>query len=183
MNNKIILLSTLLASVPVVSMANEVDLSEGTQEISAQGNLNLDHWDDYQFLLDSSYGYFILDDWEVGGNVGINMTGSNKRYTFGAFTEYNFTNSTNFVPYLGLATQFAALSYSDANGLDGDLGKDGNNSALNLKVAAGVKYFINPNVALSAEVNYNVATDDINVSSDSLESSFSNIVFGTKFYF
>ncbi|MGD8109467.1 opacity family porin [Vibrio sp. TRT 21S02] len=176
-------IALMLASVGSAQAA--VQLSEGTQEISVQGNLNLDYSDEYLLVLDTSYGYFLADDWEVGGNLGVNMSDNNKRFVLGAFTEYNFTNETNWVPYLGASAQFAALSYKDGQGFDGGLGEDGegDSAALNFKMAAGVKYFINPNVALSAEVNYNIATDDVNVTSDGLSDSFTNIVFGTRFYF
>ncbi len=173
-------LGLVMASVSAFSQA-AVLLDKGTQEMSIQGNLNLDYSDDYQLILDSSYGYFIMDNWEVGGTLGMNMSEHNKRFDLGAFTEYNFTNSTDFVPYVGAAAQFANLDYKDGNG-DADWG-DGTNNALNFKMALGLKYFVNPSVALSAEVNYNIATDDINVTKDGLEDSFTNIVFGTRFYF
>ncbi|WP_456295699.1 outer membrane beta-barrel protein [Vibrio sp. AK197] len=178
-------LGLAMASVSAFSQA-AVMLEQGTQEVSVQGNLNLDYSDDYLLVLDSTYGYFITDDWEIGGGLGINMSEHNKRFEFGAFTEYNFTNSTDFVPYVGAAAQFATLDYKSGHGFDGDWGSekdDGTNNALNFKMALGLKYFVNPNVALSAEVNYNIATDDVNVTKDGLEDSFTNIVFGTRFYF
>jgi len=101
----------------------------------------------------------------------------------GVFTEYNFVNSTNWVPYVGAATELAGLSYDNNNGASGDLGESGDSWALNIKLAAGVKYFINPNVALTAEANYNIATDDIDFSGDKAKDSLTNIVFGTRFYF
>ncbi len=174
-------LGLVMASVSAFSQA-AVLLDKGTQEMSLQGNLNLDYSDDYQLILDSSYGYFIMDNWEVGGTLGMNMSEHNKRFDLGAFTEYNFTNSTDFVPYVGAAAQFANLDYKNGDKQDASWG-DGNNSALNFKMALGLKYFVNPSIALSAEVNYNIATDDINVTKDGLEDSFTNIVFGTRFYF
>lgn len=156
-----------------------VDLPEGTQEFGLQGSLDLDYVDDYLFVLNTSYGYFIYDDWEIGAVLDVSMSDSNKQFQFGGFTEYNFTNTSNWVPYLGAAAQLANLS-GDGGDLDFDVEDV---TALNIKLSGGVKYFINPHVAISAEVNYNISTDDINVSKDGLEDSFTRFVFGTRFYF
>lgn len=157
----------------------EVTLEKGTQELALQGSLDLDYVDDYLFVLNTSYGYFIYDKWELGGVLDISMSDSAKQFQFGAFTEYNFTNSTNWVPYVGAAAQVANLS-----DVEGDFGLDFEDvTALNIKLAGGIKYFINPHVALSAEVNYNIATDDISVTKDGLEDSFTRFIFGTRFYF
>nr|WP_086937504.1 outer membrane beta-barrel protein [Thaumasiovibrio occultus] len=155
------------------------ELPQGTQEFGLQGSLDLDYVDDYLFVLNTSYGYFIRDNWEIGGVLDVNMSDSTQQFQIGGFTEYNFTNSTNWVPYLGLAAQLANLS-----GSDGDFDFDFEDAtALNIKVSGGVKYFINPHVAVSAEVNYNISTDDINVTADGVEDSFTRFVFGTRFYF
>ncbi|WP_415721657.1 opacity family porin [Photobacterium ganghwense] len=157
----------------------KVTLEQGTQELALQGSLDLDYVDDYLFVLNTSYGYFIRDNWELGGVLDVSMSDSSQQFQLGAFTEYNFTNSTNWVPYLGAAAQVANLS-----GDDGDFDFDFEDvTALNIKIAGGVKYFINPNVAISAEVNYNIATDDISVTKDGLEDSFTRFIFGTRFYF
>jgi outer membrane protein W len=174
---------SLLVALAVIAPATQaaVQLPEGTQEISVQGNLNFQ--DDYQLNLATSYGYFVMDNWEVGAVLDANISDEQKLAKLGAFTEYNFVNTTNWVPYVGAAAQLAGFSYVDtAHGHDGsasfgDEEKDG--AAINFKLSAGVKYFINPNVALTAEVNYNIATDDLDVNGD----GFANILFGTRFYF
>ncbi|UTV28485.1 outer membrane beta-barrel protein [Photobacterium atrarenae] len=176
--NAVVLALFSVLSAPAV-MANYVDLSKGTQEFGLQGSLDLDYVDDYLFLLNTSYGYFIRDDWEIGGVLDLNMSDSTQEFQIGFFTEYNFTNTSNWVPYLGTAFQVANLS-----GSDGDFDFDFEDAtALNVKFSGGVKYFINTNVAISAEVNYNIATDDINVTKDGVEDSFTRFVFGTRFYF
>ncbi len=169
----------IIAVLGAPSALAAVTLEKGTQELALQGSLDLDYVDDYLFVLNTSYGYFIYDKWEVGGVLDINMSDSSKQFQFGGFTEYNFTNSSNWVPYVGAAIQLANLS-----GEDGDYDFDFEDvTAMNIKVSGGVKYFINPHVALSAEVNYNIATDDISVTKDGLEDSFTRFIFGTRFYF
>ena len=160
-----------------------VELPEGTQEVSVQGNAKLGSG--WNLNLTGSYGYFIKDNWEIGGTATIDAQDANDAFTgkLGVFTEYNFVNSTNWVPYLGAATQLAGLSYDENAGAEGNIGKDGSSWALNIKLAGGLKYFINEHVALSGEINYNIATDDIEFNGDKAEDSITNIIFGTRFYF
>ncbi|MEJ2762687.1 outer membrane beta-barrel protein [Photobacterium sp. MCCC 1A19761] len=179
MNKNAVVLALFSALSAPAAWANNVDLSQGTQELGLQGSLDLDYVDDYLFLLNTSYGYFIREDWEIGGVLDVNMSDSTQQFQVGFFTEYNFTNSSNWVPYLGAAFQVANLNGSDGN-FDFDV-EDA--TALNVKIAGGLKYFINPHVAISAEVNYNIATDDISVTKDGVEDSFTRFVFGTRFYF
>ncbi|GAB6261982.1 opacity family porin [Photobacterium sp. CCB-ST2H9] len=171
-----LLVSTMLASPAALA----VTLEKGTQEFGLQGSLDLDYIDDYLFILNTSYGYFLTNDWELGGVLDVNMSDSMKTFQIGMFTEYNFTNSTDWVPYLGAAAQVANLSANADEDVDFDIEDV---TALNIKLAAGLKYFINQHVALSAEVNYNIATDDINVTKDGVEDSFTRFIFGTRFYF
>ncbi|KPA52312.1 hypothetical protein VT25_11785 [Photobacterium leiognathi subsp. mandapamensis] len=180
--NALGLLVALSVLAPVAAQA-AVQLPEGTQEIGVYGKAKLGSgWD---VNLTGSYGYFVQDNWEVGGTTSIHAQDANDAFTgkIGVFTEYNFVNSTNWVPYVGAATQLAGLTYNEEDGSEGNIGKDGSSWALNVKLAAGVKYFINPNVALTGEVNYNIATDDIEFSGDKAKDSLTNIVFGTRFYF
>ncbi|MEC6816016.1 outer membrane beta-barrel protein [Photobacterium toruni] len=180
--NALGLLVAFAVMAPVAAQA-AVQLPAGTQEIGVQGNAKLGSgWD---LNLNGSYGKFIKDNWELGGTATIAAKDENDAISgkLGVFTEYNFVNTTNWVPYVGAATELAALSYNEKTGTDSNVGKDGDSWALNIKLAAGVKYFINPNVALSAEVNYNIATDDIEFSGNKAKDSLTNIVFGTRFYF
>ncbi|MDV5168580.1 outer membrane beta-barrel protein [Photobacterium rosenbergii] len=176
------IVALLIASSLLPSISQAVELKKGTQEFGLQGSLDFDYVDDYLFVINTSYGYFIYDDWELGGVLDGSMSENNKSFNIGVFTEYNFTNESNWVPYLGAAAQLATLSFEggDFDGIDLD---SEDITALNIKLAGGIKYFINPHVAISAEVNYNIATDDISVTRDGLEDSFTRFFFGTRFYF
>ena len=181
----------LLSSALVSPLAMaQVNLPEGLQEFGLQGSLDLAD-DDYSFVSNISYGYFIMDDWEVGGVLEADLTEDSKTFQFGVFTEYNFTNYSQWVPYVGAAAQFASLNVSGGD-LNINAGSDDaqntghnkiNNSALNIKLSGGVKYFLNPQVAISAEVNYNISTEKVRLSKGKLKDSFTKIVFGTRFYF
>jgi opacity protein-like surface antigen len=173
----------IASAVPAVAQA-AVQLPQGTQEIGLAGNLNLNAPHKYQLNLDGSYGYFIRDNWEIGGNAGVAMNKENKSAQLGGFTEYNFTNSTNWVPFVGASAQFANVNNHGGFAVgSGSADAKHHASAVNFKVTGGVKYFINPNVALTAAVNYNISTKKINVTENGLRDSFTNIVFGTRFYY
>ena len=181
MNQKAAALGLTLTMFSPLCFSN-VELIEGTQEFGLQGSIDFDYVDNYLLVFSSSYGYFIYDDWELGGVLDGNLSENNKNFNIGMFTEYNFTNKSSWVPYLGAAAQLATLSFDSGDLTDPNLDSE-DITALNIKLAGGVKYFINPHVAISAEVNYNIATDDINVTKDGLENSFTRFVFGTRFYF
>ena len=166
---------------PCLVWSSDANLSRGTQEFGIQGIADFDYKDDYLVALNSSYGYFVRDNWEVGGVVDVNASGSSKKYGLGAFTEYNFTNSTNFVPFVGLAAQFVSAKADDNPATTVNEKIDAN--AGQLKFALGFKYFINPNVAISTEVNYTTATDHIVLDNDQLKKSFTRFLIGTRFYF
>lgn len=175
------LLAALSVVAPLAAQAS-VQLPEGTEEFGVQGTAKIG--DDWHVTLNGSYGVFIRDNWQVGGTTTVSAQDHNDLLSakFGAFTEYNFVNSTRWVPYIGAATEVAALSFSE-NGSTGNIGEEGDSWALNIKLAAGVKYFVSANIAISAEANYNIATDDIDFSSEKASNSLTNFVIGTRYYF
>lgn len=183
LTNKYLLLTTFILGVAsaCVAHASESYLSEGTQEVGVQGSVDFDYADKYQVLLNTNYGYFVSNGWEVGGDVDINATKSYKSAAVGVFTEYNFVNSTDLTPYMGIGTQLLTANYND---VDDHASTDSfDATAMNLKLSAGVKYFINKNVALTAEVNHNIATDDLHMSGGDPKRSLTKFLIGTKFYF
>ncbi len=46
-------------------------LAKGTSEVGVQGNLDFDYADDYLFNFNGSYGFFVEDNWEIGGKLNI----------------------------------------------------------------------------------------------------------------
>ena len=183
MKKNVICAITLLAvsSFGAAYANSESYLQAGTQEINAQGLVDFDAEDSYSVDLNAKYGYFIKDNWELGTNITTDLSKSYKSGGIGLFTEYNFTNSTNFVPYAGLATELIRADYSNK---DDNLDTESfDATAVNFKTALGVKYFISTSVALSAEVNYNIATDHLKVSCGDAKDSFTKFLIGTSFYF
>jgi len=177
-------LSTLIAAIAMTSMVAEARLEQGTQELGIQGNLDLDAQDDYELNLDVSYGRFIRDDWQVGAKTGVGATGSVLNFDIGLFTEYNFNNASSWVPYVGASAGLASANFDFDEDFKDTTDVDFEDvTAMNVALSGGVKYFINDNVAIAGEINYNIATDDINFDGDKLSDSATNILIGTRFYF
>jgi len=170
----------LLTSSSVYADSSEY-LKAGTKEFNLQGLVDFDADDSYSVDLNSKYGYFIKDNWEVGGSIATDLSKSYKSFGLGIFTEYNFTNTTNFVPYIGIATELVKADYDDKlNDLES---KSFDATAMNFKASLGVKYFIRANIALTAEFNYNIATDNLKISGGDAKDSFTKFFIGTSYYF
>ena len=176
-------LKPLLAALPVVACCSVYAggyLPQGTQEFGLQGMVDFDYKDDYLVNLNSSYGYFIKEDWEIGAVLDVNASGSVKNFAFGGFTEYNFSNESNWTPYVGFAAQVATLK------LDDGIKAEGQDDATAFQGTAklGIKYFINKNVAISIEANHSMATNDVNFSGEGgLKKSLTRLLLGTRFYY
>jgi opacity protein-like surface antigen len=114
-----------------------------TKEINLSGSLFLDGAKPYS--LSGAYGVFTSPTLELGG-VG-SVAGANNTKTLttiGAFADYYFrgsdsvANTQALVPYVGVFAGYSHKQESDAS----------------LGAQAGVKYFLNPNVALTGEYQY-----------------------------
>lgn len=149
---------------------SEQYLLEGTQELNVSGNLNFDT-DNYN--LSTSYGYFVADNWEVGGDVSLGLSDNTDTLDISLFTEYNFTNSSDFVPYVGISAGMLNAEGGDVNFAQQD------DSAFVFSTQLGVKYFVTKNVAISAE--FEQSWSDLEV--QGLSDSFSEVHIGTSFYF
>lgn len=112
----------------------------GTREINVAGSFFFDGTKPY--ALSGTYGYFVAPQVEFGGTGSVAGANHSKTLTtLGVFGDYYFRGgaaATPLLPYVGL---FAGYSHKDSG--DGSLGAQ-----------AGVKYFFNPNVALSGEYQY-----------------------------
>lgn len=191
MNARIATMIPLLLSTVLSAYANQVNagqvngqalLEKGTQEFNIQGLVDFNADDKYSVDLNAKYGYFVKDGWEIGANVTTDLSRSYKSGGVGVFTEYNFVNGTSLVPYVGIGTELIRADYSD-NRNDHFDSESFNATAMNFKTNAGVKYFISDNVAITTEINYNVATDHLKVYGGDAKKSFTKFLIGTSFYF
>lgn len=153
-----------------VQASSDAFLLKGTQEVNISGNLNFET-DNYN--VNASYGYFVFDNWEVGGSVTAGFSDETDTLDGSLFTQYNFTNSSDFVPYVGMSAGVLSVENGSSNFLQQDDG------AFVFSTQLGIKYFINKNVALSAEFEQSWS----NLEVVGVKDSFSEIHIGTSFYF
>jgi outer membrane autotransporter protein len=165
---------------PMMASEQWPNLSAGTKELGVGGQINLD--DSVEYDLNFSYGYFWRDNWEVG--LAIDWQGESgdilQNTRFGLFTEYNFVNSTKFVPYAGVGASYAA---------SGDAFDQTNNVRISGEEGfaftgeLGVKYFFQPQMAIYAGVNYSWSPDDVFGVADEIGDSLTQVEIGMRFYF
>ncbi|MDP0489854.1 MAG: outer membrane beta-barrel protein [Verrucomicrobiota bacterium JB023] len=154
-------------------------LAKGTQELGIGGSIDLS--DGAEWDLNLTYGWFIMDNWELGFTVDWagqdgNLLDSGQ---FGVFTEYNFATGTKFVPYVGLATTFASAGDRyDSVGTRID-GEDGVAFAGEL----GLKYFIRSHMAVYAGANFTWSLDDTLGVGDEIKDNITQLEVGMRFYF
>ena len=113
----------------------------GTKEVNVAGSFFFDG--EKPYALSGTYGVFTSPNIEIGGTAS--LTGANHSKTLttaGLFGDYYFRGGADsenpLLPYIGL---FGGYSHKDDSSLSGG-------------AQAGVKYFLNPNVAVSAEYQY-----------------------------
>lgn len=115
---------------------------KGTKEINLNGFASLDRDKTYQ--LGGFYGQFLNPEIEVGGGVQFaGARGTKTNTTIGAIGNYHFrlggdAETNPLLPYVGVFLGYAHRD-DDSTSLGGQ---------------AGVKYFLNPNVALTAEYDF-----------------------------
>lgn len=174
---KSVLLSVAAAMLTGVVFAQDhvtPNLDMGTKTIEGSGSLDTDTPVGTQFDLQLAYGYFIMDNLELAALGGIQDNDDFTTYEFGGRAEYNILTDTPLVPFIGAGILWA--------GADADKGDD--EDTVVARFSAGVKYFIDDNVALALSVVYDKAGDDIFIDEDG-DADDDNIkgLFGVRFYF
>lgn len=102
------------------AQGNSPMLNCGTQELGLSGNVDFDdHNGDVYLDIFASYGYFVLDNFELGGKAGYLRAedGDVESLNLGIFAEYNFPVSNIAVPFIGVGLDYA---YADIYGQDED---------------------------------------------------------------
>ncbi len=113
----------------------------GTREINVAGSFFFDG--DKPYALGGTYGYFTSPNIEIGGTATIAGANHSKTLTtVGLIGNYYFRGNGDsenpLLPYIGL---FGGYSHKEDSALSGG-------------AQAGLKYFLNPNVAVSGEYQY-----------------------------
>ncbi len=152
-------------------------LSTGTSEVKVNGLLDFETSDDTLFELGLFYGQFVADYMEAG--VGLSITESDhvSVWSLGVYGEYNFDLGTELVPFVGLGLAYANYEVdSPGSGDDGD-------NALVVSASAGSKYFIAENIAVSAALVVEFASEDIFPEQEEFSDSNSKLELSMRFFF
>ena len=114
--------------------------TNGTKEIGLAGNY---HFNTPKFYsVQGLLGIFVSPVIELGGQLGVaGGDGTSAATTVSAFADYYLSNSagSSLLPYVGATVGYEHFSGTDSTSLGGE---------------AGVKYFLNSNVAINAKFQY-----------------------------
>jgi hypothetical protein len=155
-------------------------LGEGTRELSVAGRIDLPEFDELDYDLDGSFGYFFRDGWEAGVQVSAADLGGQDRVEIAGFTEYNFRRDQRWVPYVGGGIGLIAADFGDSITIGTPIDDE---DGLTFDVEGGVKYFLKPYMAISFAIDFKFATDDVFETDDEIEDNLSSIKIGMRYYF
>ena len=154
---------------------NSPMLNCGTQELGLSGYVDFDdHNGDVELDISASYGYFVMDNFELGVGAGYvrQEDGDVEFINVGIFAEYNFPVSNIAVPFIGVGLDYA---YADIYHQDED--------AVVLTPVVGVKWFITDYFAIDTRVFFNWASEDLYVNDNRIEDYNWGMTLGLRTYF
>lgn len=173
-------LMLVLAMALCASIGSAQALDQDSMELSLGGIIDFSGIDgSVDYTVDIAYGYFILDDIEVGPMIGFARAGKYDNFSLGIFGEYNVDFDSPVVPYVA-----ARLSYISAKN-DYDVGEDkgSNQNAVEFEPAIGLKFFIAENVAVSGEFFYDVASAGVYFNDNDMKKTDYGLKFGVRSFF
>lgn len=145
--------ATLLLGLGLASTAN-AQIQQGNWMVGAQV-ADVKFTNGFTMSLTPQVGYFVKDNWAVGGRVNVSVAdvtdgGTSTNIDLGAFTRY----------YLG-SGEIAELTKNGRFFAQGDVGFSGINQShgattngVGLGIGAGYAYFITPNVGLEGLLRF-----------------------------
>lgn len=179
----------VLAVMLAAGGASAAMLNAGTSEFGVGGTLNFESAAGARLDLNTSYGYFFIDNLMVAGRFGVFNDNSYQGWDLGAKCEYNFDLGpdyeaiigTDFVPYIGGALDFKQSNFKDLDEVEGE---DSKRNAVVFGIEGGVKFFLTESVAVSAALVYEAATAEIYARKDNeYGKTEGRLELGMRFYF
>lgn len=170
---------------PMQALAEERGpmLDRGAQELGLAGTIEFPEFEEIDFDLDITYGYFVADGWEIGTRILGADVGGVERFDFSLFTEYNFNRDSNIVPFIGTSFGLATVTFNEGE-FDSDTTLRPNDEESTVfGVQLGVKWFLRPYMAISTAIAFDVSTDDIYQADDNLEDNLTRFRLGLRYYF
>lgn len=155
------------SSTPLESGAMELGLNAGLDFQSPHG--------DVAGQLDGRWGYFVMDNIELGGVVSLanskDYGHAGTGFGLGPYAELNFDlDIMPVMPYIGIQIKYNAGDYWP-------------HDHLNVEGAAGLKFFLIETTAIAAELYYDLASQKVYNNDDSLKSTDAGARLGLRFYF
>jgi len=150
------------------------NLDVGTSEVGLSGYVDFGTASGTATEINASYGYFIIDNVEVGANGGVQDVENTSRWRIGGFGEYNFFMDSPVVPYAGLSLAYASTDLE---------GVEDSDDAAEVGVYAGVKYFVIPDLSVFAQILGAWANEDVYRDDDKADDTDWRVTFGLRYYF
>lgn len=155
----------------VASFAFSQTLEMGTRELILNGNMDFDdEAGNANWSIDAALGYFVADNVEVGPMVRVEYDGDDMGYGLGALAEYNIDLEMALVPFVAVRGHYM---FGDAFEDNYVLGEG----------ALGAKVFLSDAVAVSAEVFYYLASEDVFFNNGKWEDDDAGINLGVRCFF
>jgi opacity protein-like surface antigen len=152
-------LAASMLAVLIATPAWSQNLLHGTKEIGLSGGIDFDTAEDSEFNLGLTYGYYIMDQVEVGGYVSIRDNDAIQQLEASAFAQYDFDLRTPWVPYIQARAGWARgeTNYVDSMGML----TDETNDAVIGTLRPGIRYHLNDFVALDLNADFQYASEKI----------------------
>lgn len=183
MKNAALLLAVVagFASPLLLAQSSEPMLSKGTKELALAGTIEIPEFEEIDFDIDASYGFFIRDGWEIGIKaLGADVAGV-ERLSLSGFTEYNFNRSANIVPYVGLSVGITDINF-DSLDFDSTL-RPGDDKSTVFGLQTGIKWFVRPYMAVTTSIGFDVSTEDIYLADNAFHDNLTRFRIGLRYYF
>lgn len=148
-------------------------LQQGTKEVGVDGTFDVDSPDGSLLSADVRMGRFIQYGWLLGGELSLRNSDSVTLIGGTGFSEWNFPMDSALVPFLGARL---GLATADVDGV-------GSETALIVGGEAGGKLFLAENVAVSLQLNLDLATSDIFPEDDGVGNFDARITLGLRYFF
>ena len=170
-----------LASPLLLAQSSEPMLAKGTKELALAGTIEIPEFEEIDFDIDASYGYFIKDGWEIGIRaLGADVAGV-ERLSVSGFTEYNFNRSSNIVPYVGMSVGITDINFE---GLDFDSTlRPGDDKSTVFGLQTGIKWFVRPYMAITTSIGFDVSSEDIYLADNAFHDNLTRFRIGLRYYF
>ena len=164
---------------------------QDTSELGVSGLLDFDTSDGSLMDFGLFYGYYVADYVEVGPSFSLRNDDSRTEWSVGVQSEYDLDLGTEFVPFFGLGLEYTDVDDDDVptdavvETVDGETLPNNSISQSAIIVAGrvGSKYFITESVALSAQFEFDWASDDVYADENGAENTNAKIELGLRFFF